>query len=298
VQEVAQMDDGKDKYRKDKFTPISNSPCENPRSLYYLEWCKSKLDLYPDSENKLEKLLVDLAGKGADLQIIISNLQKPRSAETRQKIQGPALREDFKKHQGHLKTERAIRNAFGLLEKRIKPVLWEYEQADDINSAVQTFQKALQEFKPTLDEYLDNLLVQTCQRELSKETGLKFTSLGGTITKEEKLTHRIPGSPFPRTEKRNLKDIFKLCPPSDIRVWIKEKRELTSKTRGVWSDPICSIIDEIARIGYADNSSYEITAQLLKLQYQDIFTDDLELVKDQVKQRHKYKKRRDNHPSP
>jgi len=259
-----------------------------------LQWCKDKLKLYPNSQNDIEKLLIELGDKCVNLGTIVTNLQEPRSGNTRQTIQGPTLRADFKKHREHLKKEKSIRKAIQLLLSELKPVLWEYEECVDVNRKAENLIEALRDFHPNREEYIDLLLIQTCSNELSEETGLFFTTLASSFSKKAASKLRLPIDPFRKTKERNFQDTLVLCPPEKIREWIKEKRELKSSTHNVWSIPMRSVVQELTSAGFSDNSAYETTAELFMLQYPEIFTDDLEFVKDRVKQHCKYEKRRDN----
>jgi hypothetical protein len=254
------------------------------------------------------KLMIEMGKKGVNLGTINACLGKPVSLETRMTVQGPTIKADFNKHKGHLKTEKSIRDAVNHLLEKLKPVLYDYELSVEVNRKTENLIEALRDFHPNLGEYLDLLLAQTCMHELCEENNLSYKVLARSCREEDMASFRLAREQAPKAgeryfkgterdfqrQKRLFHDIITSRPPDEIRKWIKEERELTRNTHGVWSGPMCSMVDELISSGFSKRSSYKATATLFKLQYPKTFTDDLQQIEDQVKQRYNYQKNKNN----
>jgi hypothetical protein len=273
------MTDGNDKYRKKGFTRVFDAPCEDPLSLGWLNYFKRDLDRLPErpeESKQKEKILIVIGERGGNLETIIWGLLNA-PYQWRMKTGKMRLSSDYRKHSNHLREEKTIRSAFSTLQK-LSPVLSEFDRGQKINEKLKEVQASLVEFQQHLNEYLDCFLIQECFETIAKDTNT-------TIYSAETLKE----FPEAKLNDSDLKKMLTFIKPERMREWVKANSKMPkNNTHGIWGESILSIVQELVRIGYANNSAYKTVAQLLKLEHPDIFTDDLRSTQDQVKQRYNY----------
>lgn len=170
----------------------------------------------------------------------------------------------------NLNKERAIRNAFALLEK-LKPVFPNTPYAQSINIKIAEMQATLERYKPDLQRYLDLALLESCLPHLKD---------------------RSSSRPVINYESFHSDDIFVIFPLKEIRHMRKVKAPKQS-TPNLWGESIVAIVDELKRIHYSDRKSFIETGKLLNLSYPKIYTHK---DPDLVRQRYFYHRR--NRKSP
>lgn len=261
--------DGKDKYRKKKYTPKRTPPRLNKASIQLklqYEWllkCKQKAELQGDKTDKRKcELMIDLANKGVNIAEIGKVLAHiPFNWKEKTGILDMTMDLSKEKYLEYFnKVEKPVRNAFTLLTKGILPVFPDCNQALCINREIIKMQSELKKYEWIIKEYFKLRLYELCFEALMKS--YNYTEDG--VEKDV-----------------NLAAIRKLISPDELKeMLLKKIKPARQSCHNLWNKAKLSIMNELEKIGYSKKQSQKITADLLNLFYPDIYKDkDPDLIK-------------------
>jgi hypothetical protein len=212
----------------------------------------------PEDKTK-RKLLAELEDKGANKVLIVEALCFPKFL-----LELKSGMHDMKTYfnEADLQSEKKVKNTFKRLIKLIEglsPVLPDTLHGQNINKKIARF---LVELKGLAKQY---------EYDLGEYFDLKLSEpyIDRMIENLQKPVGTI---------------IFNLYPPHKIADTFRKKLKLT---KHVWNESIFVLVEELRRIGFSWNKSYDKTLELLNLFHHDIYPD---ADRDLVRQRYSYYK--------